>query len=228
MKNIHLQIQRIEVRKLSFVYHSKNVCLFKCFIFNCYLIYVLVCKLWKEAASKQWRKITEIDYHFKLDITFNQYLEDNNTDRESLHLPVISGKTAEKIMRQAAPFVERFAVSPYDGPEKLYLFGQYLYSVRVSDGDATLKLVAEHATNLTEVVFSHPPKTELLKFFFNVNKVKKFTFEEDSFFYKECPTDRIEKMKIKLIDIRGFTPFKGVGKKLHFFHYIFLLHFFIF
>lgn len=181
-----------------FVYSNVFI-LIVCFIF------ILVCKLWKEAASKQWRKITEISYHDDLE---TELREKSGHDR--IHVGEISAKTAEKIMHHTAPFVEVLSASVLDDPEKLFSFGPFVYNVKDHKADATLKLLAANATNLKEVLFSSSDTTDLFKFFIGVNKVNKYTFDYGSNFYEDVPTDTIEELTMSE-DPRNMNSFEGVS-----------------
>lgn len=172
--------------------------------FNFISFAISVCQLWKAAATKHWRNITEI----------NDLEYDLNTKSESsarIDAPVISAKDAERITKCAAPFVKVLrAFTCVNKKEPWIMFGSFLYRVRDFDPDAILVLLAQNATKITEIVFDKPPKTELLKQLLNTNNVTTIQFYDCRDFYKDVPTENIEKLVVRF-NSREIKSFAGVS-----------------
>lgn len=168
---------------------------------------ISVCKLWKSAASKQWRKVSEIDLN-------GQFCVPQDTNA-----PVISQTDVNRIAKCAASSVkvlttcsEAFGNFGYKPTHKIWKFGPFMYKVRKFNAQETLLMVAQNATNITEIYFKHKPEPELFQLFINMNKIKVVEFETSHPFYDDVPTNEIEELKLSC-SRPGIKSFEGVGNK---------------
>lgn len=171
-------------------------------------VYISVCRLWKTAASKQWRKITEINYLSRDLYDRKLILGDVNK------ATVISMKDAEKIVHFAAPFVKVLNGSRSFYGNQLIMFGPFFYKVSGFNGNTIIKLLAQNATGITEIYFDKPPESELLNLLAKTNVIKKVKFDYCKDFYKTSSTDDIEELHVYFSDTEDIQSFSGVSIKI--------------
>lgn len=161
-----------------------------------------MCQLWRQAALRHWKKITEINY-----------LDSKYKPRINRKVPVITPEDGRRVLLHAAEFIETVrATCNCSQRDQDVLFGKYLYTVDFFDLKNTLKLLAKHATEITELEFDETPDVRLLKPLLETNKIKKFKVKKCSEFYRYVQTDTIEELDVYFenLDFR-FAPYKGVG-----------------
>lgn len=160
-----------------------------------------VCKLWKSAAKKQWKKISEIIY-----LESELYKKFPYNKRENT--PVISSKDAQRIVKCAAPFVNtlRATASVLDDYQYV-IFGPFLYRVNDFDPKATLTLLAKNATKITELKFDDQPEPKLFQQLFQKNEIKKITFENHDALKDYNLINKVEELNVRFKDpkIRSFS-----------------------
>lgn len=163
---------------------------------------ITVCKFWKMAVEKQWKKITEIGFASPIDF------------QSKIPLAVASAEDAKKIIQHSVEFCDVLKV----GAARMKLairFGPFRYKLENATFDDMLQFMAENITDITAIEFFEPPKTELMQLFFKQNKIKRVSVERCSDFGRDFPTDGIEKMDISFEnpdDNVGF--FERVGRVL--------------
>lgn len=174
-------------------------------------IFVTVCKLWKRAASKQWKKIREINY-------LNEELNEILKPGDEVNAELIPTEDATKIAYFAAPFVRilkgtRFFIE-YN---KLVMFGPFLYKVMGFNDDVIVNLLAKNATGLTEFHFDKEP-IPLIGKLFETNKIKKVMVTDSDDFYRFIKSDDVEDLTLHFADSNQIESFEGVKmeKKLQF------------
>lgn len=117
---------------------------------------ILVCRLWKSAASKQWSKITQV-----------HYIHESYTSKV---YRAISAKDAWSIANCAASFVESLTVRVFPSSHLVRLkFGTFFYEVTDVLPFAILKLLAQKATDITDINFSiaYSRSSDVLQILFN-------------------------------------------------------------
>lgn len=171
--------------------------------------FISVCQLWKITVGRQWKRVTEIIY-----------LDDNleeGKNRNKKKAPVITSQIADEIVVRAAPFIKvlRGSTLCRKNWRKCVLFGTFWYSVDGFSSDNTLKLLAENATVIREIVFNKLPEAELVTPFFIANKIEKIQFTKpvNNFFYENVPTEQVKEMNaiFKVVDAEKFVSFERVG-----------------
>lgn len=165
--------------------------------------------LQEQAALRQWKKITEFDF-----------LVDDNPYREREDLvKIVQGKEFEEMLICFAPFIKTLkASSVCCKRDRIVHLGNFWYKVDFFNIEKVLKILAEKATEITEVKFDKvPEQTKQLKRLFKNNKIKKFSvFMDDpkkwNNFLEDVPTDDIEELKIRFDEPYIFLKsFKGVS-----------------
>lgn len=127
--------------------------------------------------------------------------------------PVARGKDAMKILLRVAPYLKTVrATGKHTQRGRYIVFGSYRYKAEFFHVEKALKILAENATEITELVFDRTPKIKLLQALFETNKVKKIKFKKCSQFYCHVPTDSIEELDVRFnqTDYK-FPSYEGVG-----------------
>lgn len=141
--------------------------------------------MWREVASREWQKITEIDdskSSFELD------------ERTAI---VISAKDAKKIVVNAAPYVKVLKV--LGDRRKYFLFGNFYYKVEGRFKAATILeiLILAGATEVTNAGFNFLPKVELIRLFLFANKVEVLSYwYSPKHHHRQIPTHGIEELHV--------------------------------
>lgn len=157
------------------------------------LLFFLVCRHWREEASRKWKQITEID-NLKDCFVSQERLASTSELRRRKAITVISAKDAKKIVFNAAPYIK--VLKAYNKEHKHFEFGHYLYQVKGRfDADTVLEfLILARATEVINVSFHFLPKVELMRLFLFNNKVKEFSYHYSVERHQQLPANGIEKL----------------------------------
>lgn len=114
-------------------------------------------------------------------------------DADKNNAPVISTKDLKRIAYHAAPFVNILIASTRSiVGDQFVLFGPFLYKVVDFNDAAILNLLAENATNISEICFDYPPKPETLNLLIERNKVEKVKVAARYEMNLDKPKDQLE------------------------------------
>lgn len=145
--------------------------------------------------KKQWKKINEIVIC-----------------RAGVTSVVISIKDARKIVLYAAKTCNVLKTHPLNDKIGITL-GLFNYKAEGFYFDHAMQILADTATELTEISFNYPPEIEILKLIFKANNIKTIKVEQSNDFWGHVPTDGIKHLDVSFESSSYndyFTFFKGV------------------